>query len=146
MASKEEYTFGQLMGIITDIQEKISNFYEKAANKMEKTSLKELFLSFSKKTLHQKDMLTEKRRRTVTEMTLEPLTGLRLNEKLTQIDNIIKDEQLVFGKIIELEEILSELYRDVSKKIAYISADVSYLLDNFSREHRKRKRKLESLR
>jgi len=146
MTSKEEYTFSQLMRILTDIQEKISKFYEKAANKMEKTSLKELFLSYSKKTSQQKDMLTEKRRRTVTEMTLEPLTGLKLNEKLTQIDNIIKDEQLVFDKIIELEGILSELYRDVSKKIAHISADVSYLLDNFSREHRKRKRKLESLR
>lgn len=135
---EEEYTFGQLMGILADTQEKISKFYEKLAQKMEKANLKELFLLLSKKTSQQKEMLTETRKRTVTEMTLEPITGLKLSEKLMKINSIIKDEQLAFDKIIELEEVLSELYSDVSKEIAYISADVSYLLGNFSREHRKR--------
>ena len=145
MTSEEEYTFSELMGILTNTEEKVSKFYEKAAQKIEDVKLKDLFLSFSKKALQQKDSLTETRRRTVTEMTLETITGLKLSEKLTKIDSVIESEEVELSKLVELEDLLSELYKTVSKKVAHISADVSFLLDNLSREHRKRKRNIEKV-
>lgn len=143
MTSGEEYTFSELMGILTNMEEKISKFYEKIAQKIGDTELKDLFLSFSKKALQQKDSLTETRRRTVTEMTLETITGLKLSEKLAKIDSVIEREEVELSKLLELEDLLSGLYKTVSKRVAHISADVSFLLDNFSREHRRRKRSIE---
>lgn len=143
MTSGEEYTFSELMGILTNMEEKISKFYEKIAQKIGDTELKDLFLSFSKKALQQKDSLTETRRRTVTEMTLETITGLKLSEKLAKIDSMIEREEVELSKLLELEDLLSELYKTISKRVAHISADVSFLLDNFSREHRRRKRSIE---
>jgi len=143
MTSEEEYTFSELMGILTNMEEKISKFYEKVAQKVEDTKLKDLFLSFSKRALQQKDSLTETRRRTVTEMTLETITGLKLSEKLAKINSVIESEEIELSKLEELEELLSEFYKTVSKKVAHISADVSFLLDNLSREHGKRKRSIE---
>jgi len=146
MAGEEEYTFSQLMRIITDVEEKVSKLYEKLAQKTCETKLKDLFLSFSKRVLQQKETLTETRRRSVTEMTLEPITGLKLREKLAEINGAIKSEGITIGKLVELEEVLSALYKTVSKKISHISADVGFLLDNLSREHKKRKRTIENLR
>ncbi len=143
MTSEEEYTFSELMGILTNMEEKISKFYEKVAQKVEDTKLKDLFFSFSKRALQEKDSLTETRRRTVTEMTLETITGLKLSEKLAKINSVIESEEIELSKLVELEELLSELYETVSKKVAHISADVSFLLDDLSREHGKRRRSIE---
>jgi len=140
MTIEKEYTFSELMGILTNIEEKVSKLYENIAQKIKDMKLKDLFLSFSEKIREQKETLTETRRRTVTEMTLEPITGLELNKQLAEIDSIIKSEEFTFDKLLELEDILSGLFKTVAKKIAHISADVSFLLDNLSREHRKRRR------
>jgi len=138
MASKEEYTFSELMGILTDIEERVSKLYEKMAQKIEDVKLKDLFLSFSKKSLQQTEKITETRRKTVTEMTLEPITGLKIGEKLAEIDNMFKSEEFTFDKLVKLENVLSELYKNATKKVSHISADVSFLLDNLSKEHKKR--------
>jgi len=51
---------------------------------------------------------------------------------------MFKSEEFTFDKLVKLEDVLSELYKNVAKKISHISADVSFLLDNLSKEHKKR--------
>ena len=128
------------MRFITEIESDLANFYKIAAERAKQTNLRELFYKSFKRNSGRRDALAKARRETITEMTLEPIVGLKLKEYALQIDRIVKDEKVDYLKrAITLEKIIYELYNKISAKVTYISADVSQILNRFSQESVDRK-------
>jgi len=135
VTEENRYTFSAVMSFTIEIESKLVNFYKTAAERVEQTKLKELFSTFFKRSLDRRDTLTRVRRETVIEMTLEPITGLKLKEYALQIERIIKDEEANYlEKAIKLEGINLELYDKASVRVKYTSADASEVLNRFSQE------------
>ncbi len=142
----ERLTFGQVMNSLLKLEEKVLSFYKAAADQIEHKGIKDLFLSFIDRGLKRKEILIKTRRETVTEMTLEPITSLNLNEKIVEVEKEIENkEKKPLNRAAEIENTLKKLYSDVSRKITYISADTSYLLDKFAREHGKREKMIKKI-
>jgi hypothetical protein len=121
-------------------------FYKVAAEETAQANLKSLFHSFSEKNREHKDRMERARRETVIEMALEPLTGLKLNEHLAQIDAIVnRDNMNSVEKAIALERIMQKIYNQASLKVMNRSADTGDLLSRLCQESMDRESMLESI-
>ena len=138
--SEDRYTFSNLISFLIELEEKITEFYRAAAEKVIQDELRETFLSFSREDSKHKNSLSKVRRETVVEMSLEPITGLKLEERFLLINSVLKDNSLNdLKKALALEEMMQELYITASKRVIYISADMSVLMDGLSEDNSRRK-------
>ena len=73
----------------------------------------------------------------------EPITGLRLEENTLRINRMLEHQSLPnLQKALGLEALMQELYKAVSIKVMYVSADISDLLETFVQESSERKDEL----
>jgi rubrerythrin len=144
---EDRYTFSMVMNFLIELEDKIANFYKEAAERVRQDGLKELFLSFNRRNLERRDTIDRVKRETVLEMTLEPITGLRLENYIQRIDDIIRNEKAAdpIDKSLRMEEIVYRLYNEVSVKVMYMSAGTSEMLKTLSKENANRRNKLEDL-
>jgi len=145
LAEGDRYTFAALISLLMQFENKLIGFYEATAKKTEQTKLKSLLNSYSERNREHRDKMEKAQRETVIEMALEPIMGLRLNERLAQIDTTIKDEKMdSVEKAIMLEKIMQKLYAEASSKVMNISAELSELLRQLSQESANRETELAS--
>jgi phosphopantetheine adenylyltransferase len=103
------------------------------------SDLKNILLSFIEDSLKREELLNKARRETVIEMSLEPITGIRLTEYLTKLVNLIDNNSINdLNKLIEIVDLMYELYNNISKRVIYASVETSMLLENFSQVNYKR--------
>jgi hypothetical protein len=103
------------------------------SEKTTRSDLKNILLSFIEDSLKREELLNKARRETVIEMSLEPITGIRLTEYLTNVVNLIDNNSINdLNKLIEIVDLMYELYNNISKRVIYASVEASMLLENFS--------------
>jgi len=137
--SDSRYTFSQVMNILGELETELAEFYRATAQRSICDDLKRAFLSYYEQTVRHLSTLKKMRYETVTEMTLEPITGLKLCHIGTEVDCLLEDKVLPdLEKALRLEAVMQNLYRDVAQRIMYISPDVGDLLEKSSRESSKR--------
>ncbi len=121
--------------MLIKLEEEVINFYNEAATKTENPEIKKTLESLSKESMEHKTLLIKTSRETVTEMTLEPVTGLNLEEKLNLLKKELREgKEDIKTKLVKVEETIKEIYLETSKKIMYISGDTSYLLERFAKQ------------
>jgi len=135
LAEGDRYTFSALISLLIQCENKLQAFYQGEAEKTKSAELKSLFQDFSEKNKEHKDKMEKTRRETLVEMALEPITGLNLNEHLTQIESIIKKNNMdSVEKTLVLEEVMQKLYSAASVKVMNASAETGELLRKLSEE------------
>lgn len=145
MAEGDRHNFAALISLLMQFENKLIGFYEATAKKTKQTKLKSLLNSYSERNREHRDKMEKAQRETVIEMALEPIMGLRLNERLAQIDTTIKDEKMdSVEKAIMLEKMMQKLYAEASSKVMNISAELSELLRQLSQESVNREAELAS--
>lgn len=141
---EEKYTFSSLISYILNLENRAAEFYKSIARKVKSKELSLFLLSLSERYLRNAELISRKRRETVIEMALEPISGLNLNSYTIQINNTISSESIDnLDKAIQLNKILEVLYSEASSKIASMSPDTSELLSRLSREKNVERKKLE---
>jgi len=146
LAEAERYTFAALISFLMQCENKLKEFYEAAAQKTDQTKLKSLFHTFSEQNLEHKGKMEKARRETLVEMALEPITGLRLNDCVAQIDAIIKNDNMnSVEKAVILEKVMQKLYSEASSKVMNASADTGELLSRLFQESVDRRLMMESI-
>jgi len=145
LAEGDRHNFAALISLLMQFENKLIGFYEATAKKTKQTKLKSLLNSYSERNREHRDKMEKAQRETVIEMALEPIMGLRLNERLAQIDTTIKDEKMdSVEKAIMLEKMMQKLYAEASSKVMNISAELSELLRQLSQESVNREAELAS--
>jgi hypothetical protein len=102
--------FGAVLSFAIDLEDKLAKYYNDSASKLDTSHSGEL-LNRSKSSTKRKKKLEKTRRENVTEMTLEPITGLKeenykLNISIFSLDNINS-----------LEATIGQFYAEVGPKI-----------------------------
>ena len=144
MTYEEKYTFGSLMSLLTESERKLRELYEAAARISSDPKLKVLLSDFGRNSSKRIEKIRTARIETVVEMTLESITGLRLNELLTRINATIENGRMSnLQKLLTLERAISELYSRTSSKVRQISAETGELLAALSDESKERLLELE---
>jgi len=147
LASEDRYTFSQVMSSLIELESMITEFYRASAERAKLGELREIFLAFEKANLKRRDSMGRVRRETVIEMSLEPITGVELSKYKFEVKRAIEDENLDdLQKALALEAIIQDLYGKASKKVAYVSADTSELLNRLAQESLERKGTLLAIR
>lgn len=141
---EEKYTFSSLISYILNLENQVALFYREISQKVENKELSIFLLSLSESYLRNIELINKRRRETVVEMALEPISGLNLSSYIAKINSIINSGEIGnLDKAIQLNKILEELYVKASFKIASISPDTSELLSRLSRRKSDERRKLE---
>ena len=134
MAS-EKYTLSSLLNKMKDVETTFSSFLYDISSSLEnddplKQIIQEL-ISTSNKRL--KDI--EWVKSFVVEMTLEPITGLNINEYLSKMNKIVNDGSIEVHKKFELLlKTQLNLYDKVAKAVEYISIEAANLFREFSKK------------
>lgn len=125
----------------------MTDFYRAVAEKTQSDRLKKVFFTFEEANLKRRDSLIRARREMVVEMSLEPITGLKLGEYGLHVRRTIGDENLDdLQKAIALETVAGDIYARASAKISSISADAGELLNRLCEESSERRRTLAAAR
>jgi len=141
---EEKYTFSSLISCILNIENQAAQFYREIAGRLENRELSIFLLSLSESYMRNAELIDKRRRETVVEMALEPISGLNISSYIARINSIISSgEMRDIDKAIELSRIIEELYFKASSKIASISPDTSELLSRLSRRKSSERRRLE---
>lgn len=121
--------FGSIMTFAIDIEEKLSQYYEAAAGKVDKYA--EEFKKRAKSSRDRKRKLERSRRENVTEITLEPVEGLDENDY--KISSNLNDYSVV--SVNTIEKIVLQFYADVTPKINVLES--RRVLKRCYKEHNK---------
>jgi rubrerythrin len=111
-------TFGAIMGFAGEITEKTGEIYKTLAKKAENLTLREVLQVLSAEEGKSHSLMEKTRRENVTEMILEPITGLRQEDygiDLKVVDPM-EDADLLRTALI-LEEREKKFFNDVSIKV-----------------------------
>ncbi|MEM2902387.1 MAG: hypothetical protein QXO32_06635 [Candidatus Bathyarchaeia archaeon] len=138
----EKYTFSQVISALIEVERGVAQFYEHLAKEVKDKALRETLSQTIRESIGRVESLNRVRQLTVTEFSLEPITGLNLEHYTVQINKMREGSQYSLEKAAELEDALQKLYEEASATIIYASPDASELLAQFSRESQKRKLKL----
>lgn len=102
--------FGAVLSYAIDLEDKLAKFYEESASKLNTPHSEEL-LNRSRLAKKRKKKLEKTRRENVTEMTLEPIVGLK--EEKFEIDL----SKFSLENINTIEAIISQFYAEAGPKI-----------------------------
>jgi rubrerythrin len=141
---EEKYTFSSLISLIINIESQEAQFYREMAGRLENRELSIFLLSLSENCMRNAELIDKRRRETVVEMALEPISGLNIGSYMEKINSIISSGEMGdIDKAIELSRIIEDLYAKASSRIASISPDTSELLSRISRRKSGERRRLE---
>jgi len=144
LADPDRYTFSSLMSLLIENESKLKELYERTGKEVSQERLK-VFLAQSSKNSSKRMYLMQKARvERVVEITLEPITDLKLTDLTTLINHTIQNGNVSnLEKTMRLEMAVSELYARASPKIMQTSSDTGELLLDLSRESVERHHELE---
>ena len=111
-------TFGAIMGLAAEITEQTEEIYKTLAQKAKDPTLREVLQVLSVEEGKSHSLMERTRRENVTEMILEPITGLRQEDygiDLKVVDPM-EDPDLLRAALI-LEEREKKFFNDVSIKV-----------------------------
>ena len=111
-------TFGAIMGLAAEITEQTEEIYKTLAQKAKGSTLREVLQVLSVEEGKSHSLMERTRRENVTEMILEPITGLRQEDygiDLKVVDPM-EDPDLLRAALI-LEEREKKFFNDVSIKV-----------------------------
>jgi hypothetical protein len=144
LADPDRYTFSFLMSLLIENESKLKELYERTGKEVSQERLKSLLADSSKNSAKSMNLMQRARVERVVEMTLEPITGLKLADLITTINRTIEDGNLSnLEKAMRLELAVSELYARASPRIMQTSSDTGELLLELSRESVERRHELE---
>ena len=144
MATAERFTFSSLMSLLIESEKKLKGLYEVSLNEISQEKLKRFILEAGKHSSKRIDLMQRARVERVVEMTLEPITDLKLTDLVARINDIIESGNTNnLEKIMRMEKAISELYVRVAPKIMGISSDTGELLLELSRESIEQQSELE---
>ncbi len=112
-------TFGAIMGFAGEIARQTADTYGTMAAKATNPGLKETLLSFQKEEGKIHSLMEMTRRENVTEMILEPVTGLRQEDY--EIDSKIPDQtgdEGLLKSALLLEERERKFFHDASSRVS----------------------------
>ena len=111
-------TFGAIMGFAAEMAGKTAEIYKALGQKAKDSTLKEVLQTLSLEEGKTRALMGKTRRENVTEMILEPVTGLRREDY--EIDLKILDQMedaAVMKGALTLEEKGKKFFRDASSKV-----------------------------
>lgn len=139
---EERYTFSSILTKIVELEEKIREFYSQASKSVS-DDVTNLFKKYVEESNDRINRIIWARQRSVLEMTLEYISNVPLKQILSEINKIIKDKGInIIRKTIKIEKKIVELYKIISEKVYFISMDISFLLDEFSKNSEMRIKEL----
>ena len=144
MSDAERYTFSSLMSLLIESERKLKGLYEEALSEINEEKLKLFISEACRQNSRRVELMHRARIERVVEMTLEPITDLKLSDLIARMTNIIESKNVSsVQKTIRMEKAISELYVKVAPKIMGISSDTGELILALSRESNDRQDKLE---
>jgi hypothetical protein len=142
---EERYTMSSLLSRLIDVEVRAVNFYTSSRIGAD-GELSNYFQIFSKEHQDIATKIETTKRETIVEFTLEPISGVEIEKYLKGIDETILNRQITaIDKATIIEEQISQLYGDVTGKIAHISGEANQILLNSNKKAKKRLDILRSL-
>lgn len=119
-------TFGAIMKFALEVENEVTSFYESAKEMVEDQELTGLFNSLADRGRKRAKTIERVRRENVTEMILEPITGLDSDEykPVTAIPEG-PDDGTIQEVAVEIEKNLQSFYTQAALKIDFLS-EVAY--------------------
>ena len=139
-------TFGSLLNFAIELEEKCRRFYEDAARTEAYSEARETFLALAAQNKRQKQLLERTRQDNVTEMILEPISGLKRTDyetSATLTEHTSYSE--VLGLAMGTEEKAKRFYTESAGKAAFLLAEVKRKCDNLAQEKMNRRSELQLL-
>lgn len=119
-------TFGAVMKFALEVESEVSGFYESAKEIVKDQDLAGLFDSLANRGRKRVKTIERVRRENVTEMILEPITGLDSDayKPVTSLPDS-PDDNVLQGLAVEIEKNLQAFYTQAGAKIDFLS-EVAY--------------------
>lgn len=119
-------TFGAIMKFALEVESEVTGFYESAREMIKDEDLSTLFASLASRGQKRIKTVERIRRENVTEMILEPITGLDSGsyKPVTSIPDS-PDDKALQGIALEIEKSLHSFYVEAGAKIDFLS-EVAY--------------------
>jgi rubrerythrin len=136
-------TFGAIIGFASEIIGKAIRGYHSALDKVADPVLKEVLLGLLEESKKNYSLMEQIRRENVTEMILEPITGLREEDYKIELklSEPTKDSDLLV-MAMALEEKVGQFFNDASRKVPL--PEVSRILKKIVQRKEKNLAKLKS--
>jgi rubrerythrin len=109
-------TFGAILTFAIDLEGAMEKFYEGAVSVAGNADTTELFENYAKKSSKRKQRLTAVRQDNVTEMVLEPISGLNQAD-YEPVVTAPTDQPGALAEAIRLEERAERFYHDAGPKL-----------------------------
>ena len=111
-------TFGAIMGFAAEMAEKTEGTYKTLARKAKDSALKGAIEALAEQEGKTRALMVQTRRENVTEMLLEPVTGLQQEEYEIglEVTEMMEDAGLLKAALM-LEEREKKFFRDASSKV-----------------------------
>jgi len=112
-------TFGAIMGFAAEMAGKTEGVYKTFASRSKTQTLKEVFQGLAEEEVKNHALMVKTRRENVTEMILEPVTGLQQEdyEIDLKVEEVTEDAGLLKAALM-LEERQKKFFRDASSKVS----------------------------
>ena len=112
-------TFGAIMGFAAETAGKTEEVYKTFASRAKTQTLKEVFQGLAEEEVKNHALMVKTRRENVTEMILEPVTGLQQEdyEIDLKVEEVTEDAGLLKAALM-LEERQKKFFRDASSKVS----------------------------
>jgi rubrerythrin len=104
-------SFGTIMAYAIEIEDKLQNFYQQIADQ------DEAFAIYAKRYGKRKTKIVQVRQEHVTEIILEPISGLNEADYELVPDNKLEDKADAIAEAIRLEQIAHKFYIETSAKL-----------------------------
>lgn len=119
-------TFGAIMKFALEVESEVTGFYESAREMIKDEDLSTFFASLASRGQKRIKTVERIRRENVTEMILEPITGLDSDsyKPVTSIPDS-PDDKALQGIALEIEKSLHSFYVEAGAKIDFLS-EVAY--------------------
>ena len=111
-------TFGAIMGFAAETAGKTEEVYKTFASRAKTQTLKEVFQGLAEEEVKNHALMVKTRRENVTEMILEPITGLQQEdyEIDPKVPEVTEDAGLL-KTVLMIEERQKKFFRDASSKV-----------------------------
>jgi len=138
-------TFGAIMGYAAEIIKQTEEAYQGLISKAKNPTLKQALQDLAGEEKKNQSLMERTRRENVTEMILEPITGLHQEEYIVDLKGVPQkdDTDLVKGAMI-LEERVKRFFSDASAKVPL--PEVARTFRKVSQKREENLGKLQSLR
>jgi len=116
-------TFGAVLGFAINMESRVEKFYEDAAQNPNCSETRVYFASLAEQAKRHRMILERTRRENVAEMILEPITGLKTGDYLTDVKPSKRLDYLDVIRLgLELQRKAERFYLDSSGRISLVEA------------------------